>query len=33
MNNVLPSVAALMIVGIGLVLVFISIVGWGLEPI
>jgi hypothetical protein len=33
MNNVLPSVAALMIVGIGLVCVFISIVGWGLEPI
>jgi hypothetical protein len=33
MNNVLPTIAALVVVGLGLVLVFISIVGWGLEPV
>jgi hypothetical protein len=33
MNNVLPPVAALVIVAIGLVGVYISMVGWGLEPI
>ncbi len=32
-ENVLPTVGSLIIVAIGLVCVFISMVGWGLEPI
>jgi hypothetical protein len=32
-NNVLPTVPALCVVAIGLVCTYISMVGWGLEPI
>ena len=32
-NNVLPTAAAVIIVAIGLVCTYISMVGWGLEPI
>ena len=32
-NNVLPTVPALAVVAIGLICSYISMVGWGLEPI